>query len=51
MVAGFATVLTMLICMPVYQLLGSNGLLALIVLTAVTFLLLARRARRLGAPS
>ena len=51
MVAGFATVLTMLICMPIYQLLGSAGLLGLIALSAVTSLLLVRRARRLGTPS
>ena len=48
-VAGFATVLLMLVCIPVNQLLGRTGLAALFVLSAITAVLLARRARRLGA--
>jgi hypothetical protein len=48
-VCAFATVLLMLICIPVNQLLGQAGLFALLGLSGMTALLLARRARRLGA--
>jgi hypothetical protein len=48
-VCAFATVLLMLICIPVNQLLGHAGLFALLGLSGMTALLLARRARRLGA--
>jgi hypothetical protein len=48
MVSGFATVLVMLICIPINQLLGRTGLLALLAICVVAAALLARRARRLG---
>jgi hypothetical protein len=47
-VSAFATVLFMLICMPVHQLFGQTGLLVLLGLCGVAALLLARRTRRLG---
>ena len=47
-VAAFATILVMLICMPVHQLFGRTGLLALLATCGVAGLFLARRARRLG---
>lgn len=47
-VAAFATVLFMLICMPIHQLLGRAGLLALLATCGVAALILARLARRLG---
>ena len=47
-VAAFATVLFMLICMPVNQLFGRTGLLALLAICGVAALILARRTRRLG---
>jgi hypothetical protein len=49
MVTGFATVLLMLVCIPVNQLLGRAGLIVLLVLSAATAVLLARRAKRLRA--
>jgi hypothetical protein len=49
MVSGFSTVLLMLICIPVNQLLGRTGLIVLLVLSAIAAALLGRRARRLGA--
>jgi hypothetical protein len=49
MVSGFATVLLMLVCIPINQLLGRVGLLFLLGLSGITAALLARRARRLGA--
>lgn len=49
MVSGFATVLLMLVCIPINQLLGRVGLLILLGLSGITAALLARRARRLGA--
>ena len=49
MVSGFATVLLMLVCIPVHQLLGRSGLLFLVALAAVLGVVLARIARRLGA--
>jgi hypothetical protein len=48
MVCGFATVLLMLICIPVHQLLGRTGLFALLAIGTVAAALLARRARHLG---
>jgi cation transporter-like permease len=48
MVCGFATVLLMLICIPVHQFLGRSGLFALLAVCLVAGALLARRARRLG---
>ena len=49
MVSGFSTVLLMLICIPINQLLGRTGLIILLALSAVAAVLLGRRARRLGA--
>ena len=49
MVSGFATVLLMLVCIPVNQLLGRSGLVGLLALSATAAVLLAKRARRLGA--
>jgi hypothetical protein len=48
LVCGFATVLVMLICIPIHQLVGRPGLITLLVICAVASALLARRARRLG---
>jgi hypothetical protein len=48
MVSGFATVLLMLICIPVHQFFGSAGLIALMAICIAVAALLARRARRLG---
>ena len=47
MVSGFATVLLMLICIPIHQLLGRTGLIALAFVCLVTGLLLGRQAKRL----
>jgi hypothetical protein len=44
-VSGLATVLAMLICIPVHQVAGRAGLVGLGVLAALGSLLLARRAR------
>jgi len=44
-VSGLATVLVMLLCIPVHQLAGRAGLLTLAVLAALASLVLARRAR------
>jgi Na+/H+ antiporter NhaC len=49
MVSGFATVLLMLICIPVHQFLGRTGLFALLGISMMTAALLARRVRRLGS--
>jgi hypothetical protein len=49
MVCGFATVLLMLICIPVNQVLGRTGLLLLLGLSGLAAMTFARRARRLGA--
>jgi hypothetical protein len=46
MVCGFATVLLMLICIPVHQLLGRGGLFGFMAMCMVAAALLARRARR-----
>jgi hypothetical protein len=48
MVCGFATVLLMLICIPVHQFLGRSGLFALMAICTAAAALLARRARRVG---
>jgi hypothetical protein len=48
MVFGFATVLLMLVCIPVHQVFGRAGLGALLALSSVTAALLSRRAKRLG---
>jgi hypothetical protein len=48
-VCAFATVGLMLICIPVNQLLGRAGLLALLGLCGIAATLLSRHARRLGA--
>jgi hypothetical protein len=47
-VCSFATVLLMLICIPVHQLLGRPGLLGLILISSLIAALLAHRARRLA---
>lgn len=47
-VCAFGTVLLMLICIPVHQLLGQVGLMALLGLAAVTALILGRGARRMA---
>ena len=49
MVSGFSTVLLMLICIPINQLLGRTGLIVLLALSAIAAAALGRRARRLGA--
>ncbi len=48
-VCGFATVLLMLLCIPVNQLLGRTGLFLLLGLCGITAVIAARRAWRLGA--
>jgi hypothetical protein len=48
-VCSFATVLLMLICIPVNQLFGRIGLFVLLGLCGVLATMLARRARRLGS--
>lgn len=48
-VTAFATVLLMLVCIPVNQLFGRNGLLLLLGGCGVSAIVLARRARRWGA--
>jgi hypothetical protein len=48
-VCAFATVLLMLICIPVNQLLGRAGLVLMLGLWGTSAMVLARRARRLGA--
>jgi hypothetical protein len=49
MVCGFSTVLLMLICIPINQVLGRAGLIILLAMSAIAAALLGRRARRLGA--
>src|SRR5437868_960072 len=44
MVCGFATVILMLICMPVYELLGRSGLYSLLLVCGAVAALLGRRA-------
>ena len=48
-VSGFATVVLMLVCIPINQLFGRTGLLILLGLSGTAALLFARRANRLGA--
>jgi hypothetical protein len=48
-VSGFSTVLLMLICIPINQVLGRAGLIILLAMSAIAAALLGRRARRLGA--
>jgi hypothetical protein len=48
-VCAFGTVLLMMICIPVHQLLGAAGLLGLLAVSAAAALLLARRVGRIGA--
>jgi hypothetical protein len=48
-VSAFVTILLMLVCIPVNQLLGRVGLLVLLGLTALFALLCSREARRRGA--
>jgi hypothetical protein len=47
-VCSFATVLLMLVCIPVHQLLGRTGLLLLLGVAALAAVVLAQRARRMG---
>jgi hypothetical protein len=47
-VCAFATVLAMLICIPVNQLLGRTGLMILLVSSGIMAGVLGHRARRLG---
>jgi hypothetical protein len=49
MVSGFATVLLMLVCIPINQLLGRTGLTVLLGLSGAAAALLGRRVRRLRA--
>ena len=48
-VSAFATVLLMLVCIPVNELWGRPGLLLLLGISGVTAVLLGRRARQWGA--
>ena len=48
-VSAFATVVLMLVCIPVNQLFGRGGLLLLLATSAALTLLLSRQARRWGA--
>jgi hypothetical protein len=50
-VCSFATVLLMLVCIPVHQLLGRPGLLGLILVSGLIAALLAHRAKRLAIGS
>ena len=47
-VSGFATVLLMLVCIPIHQLFGQAGLLATMGLSGFAAALLANRTRRLA---
>ena len=47
-VCAFGTVLLMLLCIPVHQLLGQVGLISLLALAAVTALILGRGVRRMA---
>lgn len=49
MVSAFATVVLMLVCTPIFELFGRNGLLAFLVFCAVTSALLAYQTRRMKA--
>jgi len=48
MVCAFATILLMLICIPVNQLFGRTGLLLLLVVSGLAAAASARQARRMG---
>jgi hypothetical protein len=48
-VSAFATVLLMLVCIPVNQLFGRTGLLLLLATSAALAIILSRQARRWGA--
>jgi hypothetical protein len=50
-VAGFATVLLMLVCIPIHQTFGQAGLLVTLALSGVAAPLLAVRTRRLARNS
>jgi hypothetical protein len=47
-VSGFATVLLMLVCIPIHQMFGRAGLLATMGLSGIAAALLAARTRRLA---
>jgi hypothetical protein len=47
-VSAFATVLLMLVCIPVHQVLGRSGLLLLLAASGLLAVVLSRRARRWG---
>ncbi len=47
-VCAFGTVLLMLICIPIHQILGQVGLIALLALAAVSALILGRGVRRMA---
>jgi hypothetical protein len=49
MVSAFATVVVMLICIPVNEMVGRTGLLGILGISAAAALVLGRRARRLKA--
>jgi hypothetical protein len=50
-VSGFATVLLMLVCIPIHQMFGQAGLLVTMALSGIAAALLAARTRRLaGGP-
>jgi hypothetical protein len=51
MVSGFATVLLMLVCIPINQRFGQPGLLATLGVSGIAAALLALRTRRLAAVS
>lgn len=48
-VSAFATVLLMLVCIPVHQLFGRSGLLLLLATSAALAIILSRQARRWSA--
>jgi hypothetical protein len=50
-VSGFATVLLMLVCIPVHQMFGQAGLLVTMALSGIAAALLAARTRRLAGNS
>jgi hypothetical protein len=51
MVCSFATVLLMLVCIPVHQAVGRVGLLCLVAASILAAALLAHRSRRVGLPT
>ena len=48
MVSGFATVLLMLVCIPIHQMFGQAGLLMILASSGIAAALLAVRSRRLA---